>query len=132
MWCEHVYFLSMHALTIQLWYFFHSVCLYLTYKKCVHGYISRETKKLEKVGGTLFWPLLSKKRVVKFVLVVFLFTVLIILSTSVCQWPQSRKDHQVIKKQLMPFSSLPSLCIWILFCNSLLGFIKAYPMTTDS
>lgn len=59
---------------------------------------------------------------VRFVLVVFLFTVLLIfVSISVCQCLWSVRDCQDIKKQLTGFSSLPSLYIWISFCKRLLG-----------
>lgn len=110
-------------------YFSLSLCL--SYE-CAHSYIFQEPEDLGKVGRALLLALLWKNCMVRFVLVVFLFTVLLIfVSISVCQWLWSVRDCQDIKKQLTGFSSLPSLCIWISFCKRLLGPVMAYPMQTD-
>lgn len=113
--------LSMYAFReLQLWYFFHLICLCLSYEKIVFmvTFLTsvRSWKKLEElysgpccVRRGLFWCC--------FCSLFWSFS-----APLCCQWPQSVKDHQDIKKQLTLFFSLPSVGIWIPFCKNCLVF----------
>lgn len=112
--------LSMYAFReLQLWYFFHLICLCLSYEKIVFmvTFLTsvRSWKKLEElysgpccVRRGLFWCC--------FCSLFWSFS-----APLCCQWPQSMKDHQDIKK-LTLFFSLPSVGIWIPFCKNCLVF----------